>query len=244
VLRIHHRKHDHHNGGQLQFGPDGLLYIGTGDGGSDGDRDGNAQSKTSLLGKILRIDPRRRGGRPYRVPKGNPFVGQRGRDEILARGLRNPFRFSFDRDRRRIAIGDVGEGSREEVDYETLRKLRRANFGWNAFEGSVRFEPGGSPPPKRHDRPIHEYGHGGGNCSIIGGYVVRDKRLESLQGRYVYADFCVGEIRSLVPRAKGARRDRASGLALGLPSTFGEDGRGRIYVASLASGKVFRFEPS
>lgn len=243
VLTIRHRQFSNHNGGQLQFGPDGLLYIATGDGGGGGDPSGNAQRKTSLLGKLLRINPRRGSGRPYRIPKGNPFVGQKGRNEIFARGLRNPYRFSFDRNRDRIVIGDVGQDAREEVDFEKLKGARRANFGWNAFEGTRSF-PGGGPPPKRHDRPIHELSHGGGNCSIIGGYIVRDKRLNSLRGRYVYADFCVGQIRSLVPQTSGARGDRASGLRVSQPSTFGEDAQGRVYVASLGSGTVWRFEPS
>ena len=241
VLRIRHRQSSRHNGGQLQFGPDGLLYIATGDGG--GDLSANAQSKLSLLGKLLRIDPRRAKGRAYGIPKGNPFVGKKGKNEIFARGLRNPYRFSFDRDRRRIVIGDVGESRREEVNFEKLGRARRANFGWNAFEGTRRV-PGGAAPPQRHDEPIHEYGHDGGNCSIIGGYIVRDERLSSLLGRYVYADLCVGQIRSLVAKTGGARDDRATDLAVSLPVTFGEDTQGRVYVASLGSGTVWRFEPS
>ena len=243
VLRINHREFSNHNGGQLQFGPDGLLYIATGDGGGSGDPNGNAQNKQSLLGKLLRIDPRVGKGGAYGIPKDNPFVGEAGRDEIFARGLRNPYRFSFDRNRRRIIIGDVGQDSREEVDFEKLNGARGANFGWNAFEGSQGF-PGGGAPPANHDGPIHEYGHDGGNCSIIGGYIVRDKRLSSLLGRYLYADLCVGEIRSLVARTSRAKGDRATGLQVPLPSTFGEDARGRTYVASLESGTVWRFEPS
>ncbi|MGI9557779.1 MAG: PQQ-dependent sugar dehydrogenase, partial [Solirubrobacterales bacterium] len=243
VLRIPHREFSNHNGGQLQFGPDGLLYIATGDGGGGGDPSGNAQRKTSLLGKLLRINPRPGNGRAYRTPKDNPFAGEKGRNEIYARGLRNPYRFSFDRAKRRIIIGDVGQASREEVDFEKVGGARRANFGWNAFEGTTKF-PGGAAAPSRHDRPIHEYGHGGGRCSIIGGYVVRDKRLASLKGRYVYGDFCDGKIRSLIPSLGKARKDRTSGLSVSGLSTFGEDTKARIYVASLTSGTVWRLEPS
>jgi Glucose / Sorbosone dehydrogenase len=236
VLRIRHRAAANHNGGQLQFGPDGLLYIATGDGGTGG---GTAQSKGSLLGKVLRINPKRGRGRPFRTPRSNPYVGESGLDQIFARGLRNPWRFSFDG--RRIAIGDVGESSSEEVDYERLRRARGANFGWNVFEGTRR-RRGGSLPG--HDRPIHQYGHGGGRCSITGGYVSRDRRVRSLFRRYVYGDFCTGELRSLVPRARGARGDRALGVRR-LPglTSFGEDARGRIYAAR-HSGGVYRIAPN
>jgi glucose/arabinose dehydrogenase len=245
VLRVKHRLAGNHNGGQLQFGPDGRLYISTGDGGGAGDPQENAQSKGSLLGKILRIDPRRKGGKRYTIPVDNPFKGRPGRDEIFSFGLRNPYRFSFDRRGRRIAIGDVGQDAREEIDYERLGKAKGANFGWDAFEGRIRFRSAdASPPPRKHEKSIHDYRHGGGRCAITGGYVVRDERIPSLFGRYVYADYCKGQIRSLVPRAGGARRDRSAKLAnqRGI-SSFGEDSRGRIYFANLFSGKVFRIKP-
>jgi len=239
ILEIPHRRFPNHNGGQLQFGPDGLLYIGTGDGGGANDPAGNAQDRGSLLGKLLRINPLRRGRRhPYGIPASNPYAGRKGRDEIFARGLRNPWRFSFDR--RRILIGDVGQDAAEEVDAEKLAKARGANFGWDAYEGNRLIEP---PAPSGHERPIHTYPLGGGNCAITGGYVVRDPRLgKRLRGRYVYGDFCAGELRSLVPDLGGARRDRS----LGLPrvpslSSFGVDDRRRLYVASLDGG-VFRLE--
>ena len=240
VIEIRHRRYSNHNGGQLQFGPDGHLYMGTGDGGGSGDPSDNAQSRNSLLGKLLRIDPtprkRRRG---HGVPRSNPYVKGRGKNEIYARGLRNPWRFSFDRNR--IVIADVGQDRREEIDYETIDGARGANFGWNAYEGSVRFRsPGASRPPKRHARPIAEYGHGGGRCSITGGYVVRDPELPALRGRYVYGDLCTGEIRSLVPELDGARDDRRLAVPAepGL-TTFGEDVSGRVYYASASSGRVF-----
>jgi hypothetical protein len=175
------------------------------------------------LGKLLRIDPLRQGG---------------PRIEVRVLGLRNPWRFSFDR--RRIVLGDVGQDRCEEVDYETLTGVRRANFGWDNFECSLANEGGGL---SRHDRPIHEYSHTGGRCTIIGGYVVRDGRLDSLFGRYIYTDLCEGQIRSLVPRLGGARDDQATGLAhVDSPSSFGEDALGRVYVASLG-GTVYRIAP-
>jgi glucose/arabinose dehydrogenase len=237
ILEIDHSRFSNHNGGQLQFGPDGLLYVGTGDGGSANDPDDNAQDRGSLLGKLLRINPlRARGSRPYAVPRSNPYAGGAGRGEIYARGLRNPWRFSFDK--RRIVIADVGEKRVEEVDYETLRGARGANFGWDAFEGNTLVEP---PAPSSHQRPIHTYTHAGGACSITGGYVVRDPGLPALRGRYVYGDLCVGQLRSFVPRLGGARDDRALGLPrIASLTSFGIDDRRRLYAASLGGG-VWRF---
>lgn len=239
VLQIPHRRFANHNGGQLQFGPDGLLYAGTGDGGGANDPANNAQSKSSLLGKLLRINPLRKGRRqPYGIPSSNPYAAKKGKDEIFARGLRNPFRFSFDK--RRLLIGDVGQDAVEEIDAEKLGRARGANFGWAAFEGDRLIAP---PAPSRHDRPIHTYPLAGSNCAVTGGYVVRDPRLGNrLRGRYVYGDFCAGEIRSLVPDLGGARDDGS----LGLPrvpslSSFGIDDRRRLYVTSLEGG-VFRLE--
>ena len=245
VIRVRHRANANHNGGQLQFGPDGNLFIGTGDGGAEGDPPENAQSKGSLLGKLIRIDPRRQGKRPYTVPKSNPFVGRDGRNEIYALGLRNPFRFSFDRRTGNLAIGDVGQERYEEVDLETLKGARKANFGWDAFEGKHRYDSAdASPPPKDPAFPVFEYSHAGGACSITGGYVSRDRRIASLRGRYLYADLCEGQIRSFVPRLSGARDDRGTGLPSqsGIAS-FGEDARGHLYFANLFSGKVFAIQP-
>jgi glucose/arabinose dehydrogenase len=233
VLTVPHRQFDNHNGGQLQFGPDGLLYVGTGDGGGADDPDGNAQDRDSLLGKLLRINPLRRGGgQPYGIPGSNPFADGEGRDEIFARGLRNPWRFSFEQ--RRILIADVGQDRVEEINYETLGRARGANFGWDAFEGNSLVDP---PAPGDHTRPIHTYSHGGGGCSITGGYVVRDPGLGKLRGRYLYGDFCKGQIRSLKPKLGGARRDRSLGVPRidGL-SSFGVDDRRNVYVASLGGG--------
>jgi glucose/arabinose dehydrogenase len=246
VIEIPHPVNANHNGGQLQF-LGNLLYFGTGDGGSGGDPPNNAQNTDSLLGKLLRIDPRPSGGRPYSVPADNPFVGPAGgRDEIYSYGLRNPFRFSFDTttaSQPRIAIADVGQNRFEELDYTTVAAASRANFGWDALEGFAPYteENGGTPDPGGTTKPILAYSHSrdGGSCSIIGGYVVHDPGLTSLRGRYVYGDYCSGRLHSLVPHLSGAGRDRRLGVEVPSLTSFGEDDRGRLYVCS-QEGPVYR----
>jgi glucose/arabinose dehydrogenase len=247
VIEIPHSLNSNHNGGQLQF-LGNLLYLATGDGGSGGDPPNNAQNRNSLLGKLLRIDPRPSRGRPYSTPASNPFVGRQGRDEIYSYGLRNPFRFSFDTitaGQPRVAIADVGQDRFEELDYTTVAKANGANFGWDAFEGFSAYtdENSGTPDPGGTVKPIFAYPHSRrGSCSIIGGYVVGDRRLPSLYKRYVYADLCEGELRSLVPHPRRAGHDRKLGLSVSAPSSFGQDTRGHIYVASL-DGPVYRLVP-
>jgi glucose/arabinose dehydrogenase len=246
VIRIAHPVNSNHNGGQLQF-LGNLLYFATGDGGSGGDPPNNAQDKDVLLGKLLRITPRAGGDKPYSAPGSNPFVGRPGRDEIYGYGLRNPFRFSFDstHGQPRIAIGDVGQNQFEALDYTTVGRADGANFGWDAFEGfsQYRDENSGTPDPGGTVKPIFAYPHSrGGSCSIIGGYVVRDRRLAGLQGRYVYADLCEGQLRSLVPHLKRASGDRRLGLRVSSPSSFGEDRQHRLYVTSLEA-PVYRLVP-
>lgn len=237
VIRIQHRMAPNHNGGQLQFGPGGYLYLGTGDGGGGGDPERNAQDIDSLLGKILRIDPRRRDGDPYTVPQSNPFVGRPGRDEIYSYGLRNPFRFSFDRGH--LAIGDVGQDRWEEVDYLTVGAANGANFGWNAYEGNAPYPGGGGLVGPKVD-PIATFSHSDGNCAITGGYVYRGPRVPGLRGRYIYADFCRGRIRSFVPHANGATGDRSLGINWGTGiSSFGEDAKGNLYFTDLYGGGVY-----
>jgi glucose/arabinose dehydrogenase len=243
VITIPHPVNANHNGGQLQF-LGNYLYFATGDGGSGGDPPNNAQNKDVLLGKLLRIDPRAASDKPYSVPASNPFVGKPGRDEIYSYGLRNPFRFSFDRShgQPRIAIGDVGQNQFEELDYTTVSRADGANFGWDAFEGFSQYtdESSGTPDPGGTVKPIFAYPHSrGGSCSIIGGYVVRDRRLAGLRGRYVYADLCEGQLRSLVPHLKRASGDRKLGLQVQSPSSFGEDQQHRLYVTS-PEGPVYR----
>ena len=241
VIAIEHRRYSNHNGGTVQFGPDGLLYAAPGDGGGGGDPFKSGQSLGTLLGKLIRIDPRASGGRPYRVPRDNPFVGRQGaRPEIYAYGLRNPYRFSFDRRGGGIAIADNGQEEVEEVDYAPRGSGAGANYGWSVFEASRRFSSGSAPG---HVPPVIERAHDTGVCSIIGGYVVRDRSLGRAYGRYVYGDLCTGEIRSArlhTPRASGDR-PLGVGRVEGVVS-FGEDASGRVYVVSMA-GQVYRLAP-
>jgi glucose/arabinose dehydrogenase len=228
-----------HNGGLVMFGPDGLLYIGTGDGGIADDPERNGQDLGSPLGKILRIEPHASGGRPYTVPAGNPFTRRQGaRPEIYSYGLRNPWRFSFDRQTGALAIGDVGQSSQEEIDFVAAGRGAGANFGWSAFEGRRRFNDDQRAPG--HVEPVLTYGRDAG-CSVTGGYVVRDSELPSLFGRYLYGDFCAGELRSFVPSPRRAAGDRGSGLMVPGLSSFAEDAGGHVYVTSI-EGPVFRLE--
>jgi glucose/arabinose dehydrogenase len=233
-----------HNGGQLAFGPDGLLYVGLGDGGGGDDQHGpigNAQNLGTLLGKILRIDPRPSDGRPYSVPRDNPFVGRPGaKPAIYAWGLRNPWRFSFDRRTGDIAIGDVGQDHVEEVDFRTRGTARGVNFGWRAWEGTRREDLG--LRVSGAVKPVLEYTHDGGNCSVTGGYVIRDPRLPRLAGRYLYGDFCAGNLFTARLRQSGASRPRRLGFHIDALSSFGQDQRGRVYVVSL-NGPVYRLDP-
>jgi glucose/arabinose dehydrogenase len=241
IITIDHPSATNHNGGTAAFGPDGKLYLATGDGGSTPE---NAQARGSLLGKLLRIDPRPSSKKGYAIPKGNPFRGRKGQSEIYSVGLRNPFRFSFDRRKPLIAIGDVGEGDHEEVDYLRVSEARGANFGWDDYEGRER-RPGATLSQKQHDPPMHVYSNGpGGTCAITGGVTVHDDGLKSLRGRYVYADLCAGELRSFKPQLKGnrSRADRALGPSVDQPVGFGEDRAGHVYVASL-NGPVYRLAP-
>jgi glucose/arabinose dehydrogenase len=231
-----------HNGGQLAFGPDDLLYIGLGDGGGGNDEHGergNAQNVATILGKILRIDPRPTSGRPYRIPPDNPFADRAGaRPEIYSWGLRNPWRFSFDRETGDLSIGDVGQNEIEEIDFVRRGRGRGANFGWRPFEGNNRIYDDEDVPD--HVRPVLTKTHSDGYCSITGGYVVRDPALRALRGRYVYGDFCDGTIRSARLSPRGAAGDRSHGLPkIASLSSFGEDARGRVYVTSL-DGPVYR----
>jgi hypothetical protein len=255
ILSIAHSLNPNHNGGQLQFGPDGHLYISFGDGGGGGDPLHSGQDTEVLLGKVLRIDPHPGEQPAYTIPAENPFVGSTGRDEVWAYGLRNPWRFSFDRMTGDMVIGDVGQNDREEVDFATSTAPGTvggagANYGWNCREGFISYPgaPGGCGPASSFSEPVFDYPHSNPEdgstfgCSIIGGYVVRDPSLGDLYGRYIYTDFCTAGIRSLaLPAEAGgvASGDRSEGLTVAKPTTFGQDSCGRLYVAS-DEGEVFR----
>ena len=237
VLRVD-QPYPNHNGGLILFGPDDLLYIGLGDGGSEGDPDRRGQDLSTLLGKTLRVDPRPSGRRPYSVPSSNPFVNRSGaRPEIYSYGLRNPWRFSFDRLTGAFAIGDVGQSRFEEIDLVARGAGRGANFGWSAFEGFARFNQ--DQTASDAVPPVLAYGHDQG-CSVTGGYVVRDRTVPSLYGRYVYGDYCAGELRSFpaIPD-RHATDDRRLGLKVPSLSSFGEDDAGHVYATSL-DGPVYR----
>jgi glucose/arabinose dehydrogenase len=240
---VHDDPEPNHNGGQLAFGPDGLLYVGTGDGGGGNDQHGargNAQNLGSPLGKILRIDPRADGTKPFTAPSSNPFVGRAGAlPEIYAYGLRNPWRFSFDRANGDLVIGDVGQDAVEEIDFARKGTARGANFGWRPYEGRSRIFDEPAPGARL---PVITKRHDDGWCSITGGYVVRDRAVGGLYGRYVYGDYCKGQLRSARLSGGKATGDQA---IPGLPTvsgldSFGQDAAGRVYVVS-QTGAVYRF---
>jgi glucose/arabinose dehydrogenase len=235
VLEIEHSQFGNHNGGQVAFGPDGMFYIGVGDGGSEYDPLGRGQRRDTLLGKLLRIDPKPGGG--YGIPAGNSFAGGGGRPEIYAYGLRNPWRFSFDRGTGDLTIGDVGQDRFEEVDFEPRGAGAGRNFGWSHFEGFSRFKSGATP---NYAPPVLARSHRSGFCAIVGGYVVRDRRLGSEFGRYVYGDLCNPQLYSVRLRPAGAAGNhRLPGVRVRNLVSFGEDASGRLYAISL-SGSVYR----
>ena len=215
-----------HHGGQLQFGPDGMLYVSTG----VSDDAGLAQDLGDLHGKLLRIDPRPSGELPYSIPPGNPFAGTAGaRPEVWAYGLRNPWRFSFDRVTGDLALGDVGEATAEEVDFLPRGAAAGANFGFDVLEGDAKLLPG--PVPAGYVAPaiLHRHRAKRRACAVIGGYTVRDRSLRGLYGRYLYNDLCSPDLRSAILGPGGARDDRRLRLRIPTVVSFGEDNRGRIY---------------
>ncbi len=229
-----------HNGGHIAFGPDGLLYVGLGDGGAAGDPEGRAQDPDELLGKLLRIDPRATGGDPYAVPADNPFASGGGRGEVFVTGVRNPWRFSFDRGTGDLWIGDVGQGSEEEVDLLPAGRAAGANLGWDRLEGNRRFE--GDPPPDAV-APVFTYGRDEG-YSVTGGYVYRGSAVPGLAGAYVFGDFGAGVVRALSVEGGRVVAERSLGVETGPASlvSFGEDAAGELYVLSL-DGPLYRLVP-
>ncbi len=228
-----------HNGGQLAFGPDGYLYIGMGDGGSAGDPNNNAQNLESLLGKILRMDVLG-GASPYGIPPDNPFAGSSSaRPEIWAYGLRNPWRFSFDRKTGDLFIGDVGQGAWEEVDFQPAGSTGGENYGWRLSEGNHCFNPSTGCSFAGVTRPVAEYGHVGGNCSITGGFVYRGRDFARLSGIYFYADYCSGRVWGLRNGALGWETQELlqPGYAF---TSLGEDDAGEVYAVDGTSGALYR----
>ncbi len=239
LLVIPHPLFTNHNGGTIAFGPDGFLYIGTGDGGFANDPNNRAQNTNDLLGKLLRIDVNTPNGPvPYSSPSDNPFFGATpGSDEIFALGLRNPFRWSFDRATGQLYAGDVGQDAREEIDIITNGE----NYGWRVFEGTLctNIDPG-LCNPANFTPPIAEYDHSAGRCAIIGGHVYRGAMSTLPAGAYVYGDLCTGEIFQLFPATSGGAQTLLLDTALdGGLSSFGEDEAGEIYVVGL-NGTVDR----
>ncbi|MEX2421143.1 MAG: PQQ-dependent sugar dehydrogenase, partial [Actinomycetota bacterium] len=227
-----------HNGGNLAFGPDGYLYVGLGDGGSGGDPNGNGQSLETLLGKMLRIAPRPFGDESYGIPSDNPFVGRDDvRPEIWAYGLRNPWRYSFDRETGDLWISDVGQSAREEIDVEPAGSAGGLNFGWNLFEGTLPYE--GRSDDDQTVSPVYEYPNGSGGCAVTGGYVYRGAEIPELVGAYVFGDFCRGSLEAFVLRDGEAAQQRPLGQVVEGLASFGEDANGELYALSL-TGPVYR----
>lgn len=229
-----------HHGGHMQFGPDGHLWIGLGDGSLGSDPGDMAQSRRTLLGKLVRIDPGGAAGKAYAIPADNPFVGSdSARPEIYVLGLRNPWRFSFDSATGDLWIGDVGQYRMEEIDFLPAGEGAGANFGWSRFEGNLPFT---GKAPRDHVPPIFQYDHDDGRCAVIGGHVYRGGEIEGLGGGYVYSDFCDGRIRALVQRDGGFRHGRDLGVRLDGIASFAEGPDSELWVLSLSKG-VFRLEP-
>jgi glucose/arabinose dehydrogenase len=227
-----------HNGGQLQFGPDRYLYIGTGDGGSGGDPNNRAQNLGDLLGKMLRIDVN--GVSPYAIPPSNPFVGHPGvRPEIWSFGLRNPWRFSFDRASGDLWIADVGQGKWEEIDYQPAASIGGENYGWRRMEGSHCFNPPSNCNTGALVLPVIEYDHDSG-CSVTGGYIYHGTMSPRLNGMYIYGDYCSGKIWGATRNADGSVTTRELLDVSFNISTFGEDVNGEVYVGGYSNGTLYR----
>ncbi|MBO9693573.1 PQQ-dependent sugar dehydrogenase [Chryseobacterium sp.] len=227
---------DNHNGGSIHFAPDGKLWIITGDGGSGGDPNNNAQNKNSLLGKMLRIDVDATG--PYNIPPDNPFAGAGvdGADEIWAYGLRNAWKFSFDLTTGNAMIADVGQGAIEEINKMPIAQAG-LNYGWRCYEGNNAYNTAGCAAQSTMTFPVAVYDHSGGKCSITGGYVYRGTQYPTLQGKYFFADYCSTQIGILDSNNTITWTTPYSGNNF---STFGQDNQKELYVAAVNSGKIFK----
>jgi glucose/arabinose dehydrogenase len=235
--------YDNHNGGHLAFGPDGYLYIGMGDGGDAGDPGNRAQNKDSLLGKMLRLDINgTTSTHNYRFPAGNPYIGVAGRNEIWQLGLRNPYRFSFDRANGNLWIGDVGQGKWEEIDRATRTSSgagRGTNWGWKVMEGFHCYSPSSGCSTSGKTLPLLEYDHSNGRCAVTGGYVYRGTTIPALVGGYLFADYCSGEIWVVNATASSpATRTLLLDTSL-LISGFGENASGELYLLDHSGGVMY-----
>lgn len=233
VLLTQAQPYSNHNGGHLAFGPDGHLYLGLGDGGSGGDPQGHAQDTSTWLGSLLRLDVT---GDEATAPEDNPFVGREGRDEIWAYGLRNPWRFTFDRATGDLYIGDVGQNSWEEIDRQPAASPGGENYGWDRWEGNHVFE--GDPGREGFTFPILEYAREEGRCSVTGGYVYRGDAIDGLEGRYLYGDFCSGTVWAAHEGADGWTSEVLLETEHRI-SSFGEDEAGELYIVG-HGGSVHR----
>jgi glucose/arabinose dehydrogenase len=233
ILTVAHSTQSNHNGGLVSFGPDGMLYAGLGDGGGGGDPTGNGQNFNALLGSLLRLDVD--GADPYKIPTDNPFVGQAGkRGEIWAKGLRNPWRYSFDPLTSRLYIADVGQDAREEVDVQPAT-TGGLNYGWNTMEGLSCYSPSTGCSQTGLTLPVIDYPHTGGACSVTGGYVYHGAAIPGIVGHYFYSDFCTGFLKSF-RYSNGAVLDQKDwGLAMGNVPSFGIDAAGELYVITGSS---------
>lgn len=232
-------QYPNHNGGMLAFGPDGYLYISMGDGGSGGDPDGNGQKLGAILGKLLRIDVN--SGNPYAIPPTNPFATTTGaRGEVWAYGLRNPWRFSFDRDTGDLWVGDVGQGDYEEIDFQAAASKGGENYGWNTMEGTHCFKPKTGCKQDGLVLPVFEYDHGEG-CSVTGGYVYRGKAIAPLAGRYLFADYCETTLWTTTRASDGTFSTAKIGAVPNGVTSFGEDEAGELYFAVDREGAVYKF---
>ena len=239
VITVPHRQAGNHNGGLVMFGPDGLLYIGTGDGGGAGDAHNNAQNLDVLLGKLLRLDV---STLPYSIPPGNPFVNSNGADEIYAYGLRNPWRFAFDGTGANalLYIADVGQGNWEEVNVVNV-STAGANYGWRVMEGAHCYNPSNGCNRDGKVLPALEYSHSQG-CSITGGFVYRGSAIPELQGHYLYSDYCSGWLRSFKHEGGVATEQKEYAIgSIGNVLSFGRDAAGEIYILS-GNGRVYRLD--
>ncbi len=249
TIMIGHPVNGNHNGGDMNFGPrDGHLYIATGDGGGGGDTANNAQNKNSFLGKILRLSLNGDafpgdGARNYVIPGDNPFVGKAGEDEIWSLGLRNPWRFGFDRVTHNQFIGDVGQGAQEEVNLEPAESLGGKNYGWRCFEGTAGYNTAGCAAAGAYDGPIGAYNHASGRCSVTGGYAYRGNSYPLMNGHYLFADYCSGHLYTLTSQPNGIWEQQLQTTLTGRNvSTFGESVDGEMFAADVSNGTVYRVQ--